>query len=166
MQLQQAVNNVFIQLTDSIVRLSQEQYVKPCQSLSNNTVGQHVRHIIELFECLEKGYTEGIINYEKRKRDTQIETNKGFACDLLIQIFNGLNKPNKDLSLITSYDDHSAENIIISTNYYREIAYNLEHAIHHMALMRVGISEVSDIELSENFGVAVSTIKYRKQCAQ
>jgi hypothetical protein len=166
MQLQQAVNNVFVQLTDSIVRLSQEQYVRPCRSLSDNTIGQHVRHIIELFQCLEAGYAAGIVNYENRKRNIAIETNKEFACDLLIQIFNGLNRPNRDLSLSASYDDYSPEQITISTNYHREIAYNLEHAIHHMALMRIGIAEVSDIVLSENFGVAPSTIKYRKECAQ
>jgi hypothetical protein len=44
--------------------------------------------------------------------------------------------------------------------------YNLEHTIHHMALIRIGISEVSDIRLSENYGVASSTIKHLQSCAQ
>ncbi|MBS1599997.1 MAG: DinB family protein [Bacteroidetes bacterium] len=166
MELQPAVNNIFIQLTDSITRLSEEQYARPCKNLTNNTIGQHVRHIIELFQCLDKGYATGTVDYEKRKRDTDIENDKSFACDLLHQIFQNLNKPNKELLLAATYDDHSTEPVIISTNYYREIAYNLEHTIHHMALMRVGISEVSDIVLSEDFGVASSTIKHRRQCAQ
>jgi hypothetical protein len=51
------------------------------------------------------------------------------------------------------------------TNYYREMAYNLEHTIHHMALIRTGINDVSRISVPENFGVAISTMKYRKQCA-
>jgi len=54
----------------------------------------------------------------------------------------------------------------IPSNYYRELAYNLEHTIHHMALIRVGVNEVSSIELPVEFGVAYSTVKYRKQCAQ
>lgn len=166
MKLQSAVNNIFIQLTDSITRLSARQYVQPCKNLLNNTIGQHVRHIIELFQCLEKGYTTGTVDYEKRKRDAEIEHNKDIACDLLHQIFHGLNKPNKDMLLAASYDNHSDEPVIISTNYHREVAYNLEHTIHHMALMRVGIAEVSDIDLSEDFGVASSTIKHRRQCAQ
>jgi len=166
MQLQTAVNNVFVQLTDSITRLSNEQYTRPCRTLMSNTIGQHVRHIIELFQCLEKGYISGKIDYENRKRDTVIEANKEIACALLQQIFSSLDKPNKELLLAASYDDHSDEPVIISTNYLREVAYNLEHAIHHMALMRVGIAEVSDIVLPENFGVASSTIKHRRQCAQ
>lgn len=166
MQLQQAVNNVFVQLAETIRQLTTSQYVQPCTNLVNNTIGQHVRHIIELFQCLEKGYPDNSVNYEKRKRDAVIETDKEFALHLLQDIYSNLNKPNKDLVLQACYDDHSPDPISIPTNYYREIAYNLEHTIHHMALIRVGINEVSDIQLPEDFGVASSTVKHRKQCAQ
>lgn len=166
MQLQQAVNNVFVQLSTTLDLLSQEQYVQPCKTLFNATIGQHVRHIIELFQCLENGYDEGQVNYEKRKRDLRIETEKDFASGLLVGVHKGLNKENKDLQLEACYDEHEVESITIATNFYREVAYNLEHTIHHMAMIRVGITEVSSIELPEEFGVASSTIKYRQQCAQ
>jgi hypothetical protein len=166
MQLQQAVNNIFVQLADSLNQLSQEEYSQPCKTLFNNTIGQHVRHIIELFQCLEKGYESGVVNYEKRKRDTAIEADKELASRLLLEIHGALSKENKALTLEASYDDHTTEPILFDTNYNREIAYNLEHTIHHMALIRVGINEISSIELPEDFGVASSTVKYRKQCAQ
>ena len=166
MQLQQAVNNVFVQLADTLQQLSLQEYNKPCNTLFNNTIGQHVRHIIELFQCLENGYDTNMVNYEKRPRDIAIETDKEFAGQLLQEIFKKLDRPNKELVLEASYDEHSTEAITITTNYYREIAYNLEHTIHHMALIRVGITEVSGIELADDFGVASSTVKYRKQCAQ
>ena len=166
MQLQQAVNNVFVQLAGTLDQLTQQEYVQPCVTLFNNTIGQHVRHIIELFQCLENGYDEGMVNYEKRRRDLLIETDKAFATSLLQEIFTNLARSNKELILEAIYDEHATEPITISTNYYREIAYNLEHTIHHMALIRVGVNEVSAIELPEDFGVASSTVKYRKQCAQ
>ncbi len=166
MQSQQAVNNVFVQLSSTLQQLSADEYAQPCKVLRNNTIGQHVRHIIELFQCLENGYADGVVNYEKRKRDIVIENNKTIAEELLLEIHAGLGKPNKELMLQASYDDMSNEQITLTTNYYREIAYNLEHTIHHMALIRTGISEVSNISLPEDFGVATSTIKYRKQCAQ
>ena len=166
MQLQQAVNNIFVQLADSLNQLSQEEYSQPCKTLFNNTIGQHVRHIIELFQCLEKGYESGVVNYEKRKRDTAIEADKELASRLLLEVHGGLSKENKALTLEASYDDHTTDPILFDTNYNREIAYNLEHTIHHMALIRVGINEISSIELPEDFGVASSTVKYRKQCAQ
>jgi hypothetical protein len=166
MQLQQAVNNVFVQLSATLDQLTQEQYVQPCKTLFNATIGQHVRHIIELFQCLENGYTEGKVNYEQRKRDLRIETDKAFATGLLPQVYQRLHVENKSLELEACYDEHDTSPITISTNFYREVAYNLEHTIHHMALIRVGITEVSDIEIPEEFGVASSTIKYRQQCAQ
>ena len=166
MQLQQAVNNVFVQLAETLNQLSQQEYSTPCSTLFRNTIGQHVRHIIELFQCLEKGYEAGTVNYEKRKRDVAIETDKNFARELLLAVHAGLSKGNKELILETDYDDHAEFPISISTNYFREIAYNLEHTIHHMALIRVGINEITTIQLPEDFGVASSTVKHRKQCAQ
>jgi len=166
MQLQQAINNVFVQLTDTLKQLSAEQYKQPSKILFNATIGQHTRHIIELFMELDKGYETGTVNYEKRKRDYLIETDKDFAASLLFEIYNGLNKPDKELVLESNYDEHTNEVIAIKSNYYREVIYNLEHTVHHMALIRVGVSEVSCIELPEGFGVASSTIKYRKVCAQ
>jgi len=166
MQLQQSVKNVFVQLSESLHHLSDEQYVQQSKTLFNATIGQHVRHIIELFICLEAGYDSGLVNYEKRKRDTLIEKNKDFAQVLLQKIYNGLERPNKKLSLESNYDEHNIETITVSTNYYREIIYNLEHTVHHMALIRVGINEVSNITVPDGFGVASSTIKYRQACAQ
>jgi hypothetical protein len=166
MQLQQAVNNVFAQLSASLNLLSEDQYIQPCTTLYNHSIGQHVRHIIELFQCLDQGYSKGIINYEGRKRDRDIETDKELAGKLLPEICGKLNKENKYLQLEASYDEDSGQPMILSTNYYREIAYNLEHSIHHMALIRIGINEVSPISLSDDFGVASSTIKHRRQCAQ
>ena len=164
--LQHAISNVFLQLTTSLEQLSNEQYSRECSTLSNATIGKHLRHIIELFQSLEKGYASGIVNYDNRKRDKRIETDKEFALSLLSEIEDGLNKEDKDLILESSYDEDSNEVLTIRTNYIREVAYNLEHTIHHMALIRVGINDVSAIELPENYGVASSTIRHRQECAQ
>jgi hypothetical protein len=166
MHLQQSVKNVFVQLNDSLLQLSKEEYCKPSSRLFNATIGQHIRHIIELFVCLENGYDTGIVNYEKRKRDLLIETDKEFARQLLLGIYRTIDRPDKTLLLEANYDEHSEETLLIETNYYREIVYNLEHTVHHMALIRVGINEVSKIEVPQEFGVAASTIKHKKTCAQ
>jgi hypothetical protein len=166
MQLQQAISNVFVQLNDSVDQLTNEQYIQPILTLSNATIGQHVRHIIELFMCLENGYQTGLVNYEKRKRDYTIETNKAFAKQLMHSISAVLGKPNKTLMLEAGYDDLSEDVVTIETNYLREVVYNLEHTVHHMALIRVGITSFAKVKLPDNYGVASSTIKYRQTCAQ
>jgi len=66
MQLYLAVQNVFGQLAGSLCQLQPGEYVQPSEALSGHTIGQHVRHIIELFQSLENGYEQGLVNYEKR----------------------------------------------------------------------------------------------------
>lgn len=166
MILKQPIQNVFVQLTESIHQLSDAEYTKQCPELFHATIGQHVRHIIELFQCLEQGYEKGGVNYEKRKRDYRIETDKEFASAMLKDIYDNIGKPNKAILLEAEDYEDNTEPVCIPSNYYRELAYNLEHTIHHMALIRVGVNSVSSVQLPDQFGVAYSTIKFREQCAQ
>jgi hypothetical protein len=166
MLLKQPIQHVFVQLSESLNQLTDAEYTQPSQILFNATIGQHVRHIIELFLCLEQGYDLGVVNYEKRKRDYRIETDRGFAASLLKDVYRQLTRPNREMILEAEDYGDSLGIVRIPSNYYREIAYNLEHTIHHMALIRVGINEVSSISVPEGFGVAYSTIKFREQCAQ
>ena len=166
MMLTQPIQHVFVQLSETLHQLNNEEYFRSSNILMKATIGQHVRHIIELFQCLEKGYDTGLVNYEKRKRDYKIETDKQLAIDLLKEIYRNIQKPNKMLTLEAEDYCDEVQIVSIPSNYYRELAYNLEHTIHHMALIRVGVNEVSSVELPEEFGVAYSTIKYRQQCAQ
>jgi hypothetical protein len=166
MLLKKSIQNVFVQLTGSLNQLRDSEYTQPSKILFNASIGQHARHIIELFQCLEQGYESGVINYEKRKRDYKIETDKNFAVQLLKDIYHRLEKPNIELMMEAEDYEDTATSVSILTNYHRELAYNLEHTIHHMALIRVGINEVSSVLLPDEFGVAYSTIKHRQQCAQ
>jgi uncharacterized damage-inducible protein DinB len=166
MLLKQPIQHVFVQISETLNQLTEEEYRQPGKTLFNATIGQHVRHIIELFLCLEKGYDEGLVNYEKRKRDYRIETDKELASGLLKAIYQRLDRPDKELLLEAEDYTDGVETVEVKTNYYRELVYNLEHTIHHMALIRVGVNEVSSVQLPDEFGVAYSTIKYRQQCAQ
>jgi hypothetical protein len=166
MLLKQPIQQAFVQITEVLTQLSSAQYTQPSRILFNASIGQHVRHIIELFQCLEIGYISGTVNYEKRKRDYRIETDKELAVQLMNEIYSNLEKPDKILVLEAEDYCGTIMPVRIQSNYYREIVFNLEHTIHHMALIRVGVTEVSDIHLPDEFGVANSTIKIRQQCAQ
>jgi len=163
MTIQQSVHAIFNQLENSLVQLSNQQYCQKINTLSGASIGQHVRHVVEMFVCLQDGYTSGIVNYENRKRDITIERSKETAIDIMSKINSALLNENKFLVLEAGFDENSDEINKIPTNYFREIAYNLEHAIHHMALIKIGINEVSDTQLPDGYGVASSTIKYRKE---
>lgn len=158
-----SLNKALNELVSLLNQLSNDDFTSPCKGLSNSTIGEHTRHIIEMFQCLEKQYESGVVNYDKRNRDYRIQTNTDFALQCIVDIKNQLMKENKLLVLQQIVD---CEELNIETNYFRELLYNLEHCIHHQALIKVAVLQLEHLEVDENFGVARSTIEYRKQCAQ
>lgn len=167
MQFKKILSPVLNQLADTILQLTNTEYGQKSILLNGSSIGGHTRHVIELFQCLLNGYETGYINYENRKRDLTLETDNELSSAVLYNIAYKIEKQNKQLLLQGFFTENEKNEYSIDTNYYREIIYNLEHTIHHMALIRVAVNELTNIKLSENFGVAPSTIQHKKQlCAQ
>jgi len=167
MQLTHAVNNILSQLSDVVEQIQEEDFCKPSRSL-NATLGEHLRHTLEFFICLEQGYYHGVINYDKRVHDKAMEKDKFIALNAIRQIqgFIGTHQNDKALKLEVGYLPDSEESISLNSNYQRELVYNIEHAVHHMAIMKIGIKEVADyISLPPDFGIAVSTLRYKESIA-
>ena len=67
---------------------------------------------------------------------------------------------NQTLILQTEFDQHCK----VNTNVEREILYNLEHCIHHLAIIKIGLKIIKpNFKLPENFGLADSTIRFKNQ---
>lgn len=158
-----SINNSLDELVALLDQLSDKEYTKQCTHLSNATIGQHTRHIIEMFQCLENFYEPGLVNYDRRERNIVIETSTGFAKKCIVAIQDNLDRENKSIQLQQIID---GEEIRIESNYHRELLYNLEHCIHHQALIKVGLLQCENIQVDADFGVARSTIEYRNRCAQ
>ena len=150
---------VLQELIDFLSLVEAEHYTRPSQILNRATIGQHVRHSIEMYQCLLAGYNEGTVDYARRKRDIVIESSPDYAIECLQSILKGVRRYDKQISLTN--DEQS-----FATSFNRELFYCDEHTIHHLALIRVGINEIGGYQLNESFGVAPSTIKYRQSCAQ
>jgi hypothetical protein len=157
------------QLRDLVHQLHESDFVRPSEALSRSTIGQHLRHTLEFFICLEQGFEQGLINYDKRAHDKIIEADKYLAIstiDRMITFVSGINT-NKTLTLEVGYDLEKEDFITIETNALRELIYNIEHAVHHMAIMKIGIREVASyVNLPSDFGIAASTIRYHEAAVQ
>lgn len=165
MSIKNSAIHLLNQLETVIRQLNDQQFCQPVEMLSNASIGQHVRHTLEFFLCLMDARNQGVINYDSRKREKLIEENVTLAFSVIKSIKEFLNKeePDLPLTLVANYHSDEKESVHIASNFMRELAYTVEHAIHHMALIKVGIllSE-SEILLPEHFGVASSTIRYQK----
>lgn len=165
MSVTKACTNILNQLTDMVNQLTELDYDKPVDTLGNATLGQHLRHTLEFFICLEKGFEAGVINYDKRSHDKLIETDKFIALAVLAKIkeFVSAHREDKKLRLEAAYDLDKEEFVTLETNYLRELVYNIEHAVHHMAIMKIGIRETAPyVTLAHDFGIAASTIRHQQ----
>lgn len=165
MQLIKASNSILSQLASVVNQIEENDYSKPCPSLGNVSLGQHLRHTLEFYLCLESGCKGGVINYDKRAHDKIIEVDKILALATINRIKEFINNYKTDfkLKLEVGYELDSEESIEMSTNYFRELTYNIEHAVHHMAIMKIGIREVANyITLPADFGIAASTVRYHE----
>lgn len=166
-QLEHSIKHLLDQLEYVVSELSDQQFCTPIPLLGNSTIGQHIRHILEFYIELGNGYPIGLIDYNGRKRDHNLQTCRDSAIQKIQQISNLIKLENKELNVTVDFDGLEDEILQqISSNYFRELIYNIEHTVHHMALIRVGISLGATITLPEDFGIASSTIKYNKACAQ
>ena len=75
-----SIHNSLDDLLDLLGQLSDADYSNPCPELSDATIGEHMRHIIEMFQCLETQYDAGTVNYDLRERNRRIQTETDFAA--------------------------------------------------------------------------------------
>lgn len=150
-------------------QINKNSYTQPLTYLSGSSIGQHVRHILEFYQCLIASQKTGVVNYDARLRNLQIEIDVNYSIENIHQIIMELNQIDlhQNLSLEGNFTHQENTQTSISTSYQRELAYCLEHSIHHQALIKVGLKEMEiDHIINQNFGVAPATIRYQKQCAQ
>jgi hypothetical protein len=151
--------------------INPDDYNAKIDILSQGTIGQHTRHFIEFFQCLyeQVNGTDKVVDYGARKRDIRIEVDPAFALETLKNIMHSICVQQTDWDRVVQLrPDSDMPDSVVSSSYAREIFYGVEHCIHHLAIIKIGIIHMhADFDLPENFGIAPSTVKYRqKTCAQ
>lgn len=153
------------QLHEVIDHVSDDDFTTPVEVLGHSTIGQHCRHIIEFFECLESGILSGTVNYDHRKRSLDLETNRMITLSRLCQTENFISgiSSNAEIKLESGFDQQQEAQTIIISNVMRELAFTIDHAIHHMALIKAGLRYISpEKKINSDFGVAFSTLRHQK----
>ncbi len=167
-QLSNACTKILHQLSEVIRQIDQEDFARPSETLGQSTIGQHMRHTLEFFLCLEQGCQIGIVNYDRRAHDKLIESDKFIALNAVSRIidFVGSQQADRPLKLEVGHQPDSEECLTIDSNYYRELSYNIEHAVHHMAIIKIGLRELAPyVQFTPDFGIAVSTVRYQASLA-
>lgn len=158
------------QLKDLLKNISNEQFTVKHDVLSGASIGEHIRHILEFYLLLVSGSFSGTISYDKRERDIRIENDLDFAIHTIERLLLGVDTLEEKLQVKFegAYTVDGSSPTMIGSSVGRELAYCIEHSIHHQALIKAGLIALGLKDITtEQFGVAYSTIKYRnEQCAQ
>ena len=164
--MKETAKDNLLQLRSLLEILDRTEYTNELEILSGATIGQHMRHILEFYLLLVSGSFTGTISYDKRERNPKIENSLSFAVDTVNLLIPALSllKEKDIVELEADYTEDGSSGNIVQSSVGRELAYCIEHSIHHQALIKAGLIAAGLVHtISDNFGVAYSTIRYREK---
>ena len=144
--------------------ISNEEYSNTSIAPYYSSIGGHMRHILDVFDCIFEGLESNNVNLIKRKRNIIVENKTAEGIKYFKTIISKLEQvENQDLNRIIQVTDDLGLGIV-TTNY--TIASALiqahSHAIHHFASVGYVISQLG-IELpDEDFGFNPTTPRTTK----
>ena len=165
--LLESIKQTLLELNNVIKQTTDEQFCLNLAIFSGSSIGMHARHVVEFYQCLlSQKIDNQIVNYDKRQRDMLLQTQTGYFVYTVSQIINRLdNLDHSKLDTPLSISSDLEGSAPINSSLARELHYNLEHTIHHAALIKIGLLSIhSSWQIPPSFGVAPSTIRYQTQC--
>lgn len=168
--IQKITREKLIELKEVLAQITDDEFSMPLEILSGSTLGMHLRHILEFYQCLFQALPGRKLNYDLRQRDREMEVDKTKCQVSLCKLINELTVQKADIPLELTADYSGRGKgceVCIATTYYRELLYNVEHCVHHLAIIKIGMKTLNPHKtLNDDMGVAASTLKNRKLCAQ
>lgn len=141
--------------------ISNNQYANCSVEPYNSSIGGHMRHILDMFDCIFRGVTEGTIDLTTRTRNTLAEENTQVGLAYFKDIISRLDALDKELleQKIAVTDDLGLGKITANYTVAAVLIQAHSHAIHHFASIGYIISQLG-IELPDaDFGFNPSTPK-------
>lgn len=139
--------------------MEDKAYSRPVELLGGQRIGGHVRHVANFYEELIAGLAGGCINYDARRRDPVIESNRTAAILRLVRIASVLREDQRlrgnRVVWVAGDGVGYAESSVA-----RELQAVLSHTVHHFALIAV-LARYQGVPVPDDFGVSRSTLDFR-----
>ena len=152
--------------------LTDDQYVHVASPYVTSNIGQHFRHLVDLFFAVVNGVKLGEINYDTRRRGSQIETSRAVALDELEVIkawMEGLISESNSHFLFSEPVNLTSEVTLIDTcsvtlvsTLTRELVFTSSHAVHHFAIINI-IAKLQGVKTDISLGVAPATATFLRE---
>ena len=140
-------------------------YTRPVSLFHGSTVGQHFRHILEFYTCLLEGSNSDYVNYGSRQRNEAISEDPYVAKEVLDAITSAIQhlEPGRIVKVQSEFSEMDDDHPIYMSSIGRELQYAFDHAVHHLAIIRMGVeAHFPEVPVDPDLGVAPSTLKHRR----
>ena len=157
------------QAKEFLLGLTVENYQVVIKPHFASSAGTHMRHILDHYLALQDGLSQGLVNYNKRNRYSDIESCPETALLQWQKVEHWLQEVsqlNTDMPLLVLCETsvNETQNTQTKSTLARELVFVSSHAIHHFSLLAV-INSLLGNKDEENFGIAPSTATYIRQLA-
>jgi len=127
-------------------------------------IGPHFRHVLDHYRSFLPGVETSLIDYDDRKRGTEVEKSPARAVEEIASILDALRKLDIDVNarvnICVSASTEGAD-LCSKSSFGRELQFLVSHTVHHYALIAIA-SRMQGIFPKQSFGVAPSTLKFLK----
>jgi uncharacterized damage-inducible protein DinB len=153
------------QLATVIGRLDDAAYTRPPGGVGGS-IGAHVRHCLDHVEALLSGAAAGHVDYDRRRRGSQVEWDRGAARTEIVRIEDALARLG-DASLerrvvVISLLSPAGPPARMESTIGRELAYVISHTTHHNALIG-WLVRAAGADVPERFGYAAATLAWMQE---
>lgn len=163
MSIQKTISHSFDEMKSILLQFDDTSFQQELKIISNASVGQHFRHIIEFYSCLLQAQENRCISYDDRQRNHSLENSVVENLTTLNHLKTKIEALDLDIT-IQLKQNYYGEHFMINTTNYREIMYCFDHSIHHFALIKIAIeTHFPTFKIPQNFGIASSTIAFQNQ---
>ncbi|MGV6830959.1 MAG: hypothetical protein ACWA5P_05300 [bacterium] len=141
--------------------LSNQQLRDNSVSPYYSSVGCHLRHVMDFYNCLFNGLEDKVIDLTSRERNELFECH----CEIAIEHTQSIKekllqlKNREDSDLITVYDDLGLGKISMSYTLGSLLSQANSHAIHHYAIISYILDRLEIKIEDKEFGYNPSTPK-------
>lgn len=146
-----------------LVNISQENYCDKSIAPYYSSIGGHMRHILDMFNCIFIGYPMGVVNLTNRERNINVETIPDYGITYLDAIVNHIhNLKTSDLDLpIQIIDDLGGGTYSVTSTLGAVLAQAQSHAIHHYATIGYMMHHLGVVLDDDSFGLNPTTPKVK-----
>jgi len=139
--------------------ISTEQYSDRSVAPYFSSIGAHMRHILDIFECIFDGLETKEVNLAARKRNELVEIDIQAGLDYFQKVINTLKTlENADFNQIVAVtDDLGLGEVTVNYTLAAALIQAHSHAIHHFASLGYLINNLGIALPDEDFGYNPTT---------